>query len=204
MNWSDITLRQFNKLQDIFEVEDSYTVCNIIDLIWGIDSSNLPLNQFIEYKEKLEFLKQPITPIKNIPLKIIVNNRTYNTNVNLTEIKVAQYIDYQNYCKNPKYNELLSVFIIPEGHNYNDGYDLQQVKEDILDLPIDLVYGINFFFLQFYLEFIRTFLYFFKKELKTMNLTQEKKKQIQKELQVLEQSLISQEYVENLMKTGIV
>ncbi len=204
MNWSDITLRQFNKLQDIFEVEDSYTVCNIIDLIWGIDSSNLPLNQFIEYKEKLEFLKQPITPIKNIPLKITVNNRTYNTNVNLTEIKVAQYIDYQNYCKNPKYNELLSVFIIPEGHNYNDGYDLQQVKEDILDLPIDLVYGINFFFLQFYLEFIRTFLYFFKKELKTMNLTQEKKKQIQKELQVLEQSLISQEYVENLMKTGIV
>lgn len=204
MNWSDITLRQFNKLQDIFEVQDSYTVCNIIDLIWGIDSSNLPLNQFIEYKEKLEFLKQPITPIKNIPLKITVNNRTYNTNVNLTEIKVAQYIDYQNYCKNPKYNELLSVFIIPEGHNYNDGYDLQQVKEDILDLPIDLVYGINFFFLQFYLEFIRTFLYFFKKELKTMNLTQEKKKQIQKELQVLEQSLISQEYVENLMKTGIV
>ena len=67
--------------------------------------------------------------------------------LDLTKVTVAQFIDYQNYIKETpvKFEKVLSVFIIPEGHTYNDGYDLQQAQQDMLELPFVVVQKVAFF-----------------------------------------------------------
>jgi len=43
------------------------------------------------------------------------------------------------------YSEVLSVFFRPEGHNYNDGYDMNKVKEDIQYMKMPDILALIFF-----------------------------------------------------------
>ena len=42
--------------------------------------------------------------------------------------------------------KLMSVFLIPEGHDYNDGYDMNQVMNDINDMCWLDIKAASFFF----------------------------------------------------------
>ena len=61
-------------------------------------------------------------------------------------MSTAQFIDYQNYIKNNRIEEILSCFFVPAGHSYNDGYDIEKVKKDLLSLKITDAYALAFFF----------------------------------------------------------
>lgn len=183
--WKDITLEQFIRIGEYLSVKDDYTMCNIIDTIWNVDSANMPLSEFKEYKKALDFMNEDVKPDTDIPVQITLSGRRYETGFNLTEIKTAQYIDFQNYLKKdePQYDDLLSVFFIPVGHQYNDGYDMAEVKKDILTMPITQVQGLSFFLAVQFQAFIETFLSCFKEEVKMMNLEKEKEEKIMAELE---------------------
>ena len=76
---------------------------------------------------------------------IKVNGREYYFDGLLGKITTAQYIDFQNYQKNNDEQKSFSVFIIPKGHKYNDGYDIEQVFNDILDVPVPVLFSASFF-----------------------------------------------------------
>ena len=208
-SWSDVTLKQFLEIRDIIEVQDAYTTCNLIDLLYGTDSANMPITEYKKYVSAIDFLKEDIKVLDTLPDTVVLNNTVYRTSANLTEVKTAQYIDFQNYCKQekPKYEDILSVFIIPKDYEYNSGYDLRKVKEDILQMPIDLVMTLSFFFSVQFQAFIEIFPVYFREELKAMKMPQEKKDLIMKELdkldwQHLELFPILQEYVGSSMRPG--
>lgn len=207
--WKDITLDQFIKIGEFMEVKDDYTMCNIIDTIWNVDSANMPISEFKEYKNALKFMNDDIKPDTDIPSEITLNGHSYQTSYNLTEVKTAQYIDFQNYLKkdNVQYKDLLSVFVIPAGHNYNDGYDLNEVKSDIMSMPITQVYGLSFFLTVQFQAFIEIFPSYFREELMTMKIPEERKELILKELDKLDYSHLESfpillGYVENSVKPG--
>lgn len=145
MKWSDITLAKYYEIQDILSVEDDYTVLNLIDCLYNVDSQSLPVYKLKEFD--ISFLK---TPIPEVSLKktYTINGTVYKSNCDLTRVSVAQFIDYQNYSKeSPRFENILSIFFLPEGATeYNTGYDINKVKEDLLQLPIDTVRTIAFFF----------------------------------------------------------
>ena len=67
------------------------------------------------------------------------------------DMLVSQYVDFQaiyvdGFDKRPA--ELLSVMMVPDGHKYNDGYDKEQVIEDMYDLPVEEALGICHFFIR--------------------------------------------------------
>lgn len=183
--WHNITLGQFKELTAITEVKDEYMMCNIIDLVYGTDSSNMQLSEFNEYLDAVAFMNEDIKPVKKLPDRVTLNGRTYDTGCNLTEVSVAQYIDYQNYCKREKvsYNDLLSVIVIPEGRRYNDGYNMTEVKADMDQMPIDLVVSICFFLTRQYQLFTETFQTCLKEKLRTMKIPEKEK---QKALELLD------------------
>ena len=114
-NWSDITLQQYYQIKELLTNEDEYTVLNILDVLYGIDSASLPLNELAKYNSALDFLKDEI-PVVDIKKKYNINGHTYDSNCELTKVSTAQFIDYQNYLKEkePRYEKLISVFFTPE------------------------------------------------------------------------------------------
>lgn len=184
-DWKDITLRQFYQIQDLLAEPDDYTTFNLLDLIYDIDSASLPLSEISKYNKALEFLAEE-PPTVNLKDKYTINGTVYNSNYNLTKVTAAQFIDYQNYIKDNKWEDFLSVFFIPDGHTYNNGYDIQKVKEDILSLDICTVKSIGFFFTLQLQKFSKHFLSSLKKTMKKMNLTKEQEQAITESIGIVE------------------
>lgn len=163
-DWSNITLKDFYEIQNIVSIQDDYTLYNLIDYLYGVDSINLPISEVRKYS--LSFLNDNIDDIEVGDFK----SDKYDYDLNLTKTSVAQFIDYQNYIKeNPiKYEKILSCFVIPKGHEYNDGYDIEEIQRDILDWQFVMVKKIGFFFILQLQIFVTVFLSCLKEEAKGM------------------------------------
>ena len=187
--WKDITLRQFNKIQDLLQEIDEYTTLNIIDVIYDVDSANLPAMEVMnKYAHSLDFLMTTIPTNEKLKDTYTINQREYNSNINLTQMTTAQFVDYQNYSKeNPvDISKCLSVFIIPKGHTYNDGYDLKQVQEDIKDLDMVTINTLAFFFKKLYILLLETTLLCLTQDMEKMNIPTEKKEEILNQLKQID------------------
>ena len=158
MKWSDVTLKQFLELKDIMQIEDETDrTIAIAELLLGLDVSNLPLSEFNKKMKELSFLKEEI-PNNHIVRKVEINNRKYNIDALLGRVSTAQYVDFTNYLKEEdNITKVLSVFFIPNGHRYNDGYDMEQVIKDMESLPVDIAISESFFFSRQFAEFIKIF-----------------------------------------------
>ena len=181
-DWNNITLKDWYEIQNILSVEDEYTTFNLLDYLYWIDSSNMPLVEVYKYTNALSFLNNTEV-YKTIQLedKYTINGTTYVGFIDITKISVGQFIDYKNYTKETpiKYEDVLSVFIIPEGHNYNDGYDMGKVKEDMLELPFIVCQKCAFFLLKQLETFAQIFLFYSMKEIEKMKgIDKEKKKEV--------------------------
>lgn len=161
-DWSNITLKDFYEIQDIIAIQDDYTLYNLIDYLYGVDSINLPISEVRKYS--LSFLHDNMDDIKID----IFHDEKYDFDLNLTNISVAQFVDYQNYIKETpiRYEKILSCFVIPKGHEYNDGYSLKEVQEDILNWQFAIVKKMGFFFSKQLQLFVTIFLSYLKEETK--------------------------------------
>lgn len=187
--WKDITLRQFNKIQDLLQEIDEYTTLNIIDVLYDVDSANLPAMEVMnKYAHSLDFLMTTIPTNEKLKDVYTINQREYNSNINLTQMTTAQFVDYQNYSKeNPvDISKCLSVFIIPKGHTYNDGYDLKQVQDDIKDLDMVTINTLAFFFKKLYILLLEITLLCLTQDTKKMNIPTQKKEEILNQLKQID------------------
>jgi len=175
-NWYNVTLYQFERLQELIKIEDeTERTIAIAELILGNDVTNLPISEFKKEIAKLEFMKEPI-PDGIPPKKIELNGKKYFIDSLLGNISTAQYVDFTNHSKSGNMAKMLSVFIIPEGHKYNDGYDMLEVINDIEQLPIPVVNSTAFFFKRQLEKFIQIFQSYSIKRIKKLNLPKETKK----------------------------
>lgn len=176
LSWYNVTLKQFLLLQDALKIEDeNERMFLVAEALLGSDVTKLPLQEFNKKVQELGFLKESI-PESIPPKKVEVNGRKYYIDCLLGNISTAQYIDYVNHSKTNDINKMMSVFLIPEGHKYNDGYNMLQVFDDINDLPIPIVNGVSFFFKRQLETFIRIFQRYSIRKLKKTNLPKEAKK----------------------------
>ena len=176
MTWYDVTLYQFNEIEKAVNIEDdTERIFRLAEIIYGEDVTNLPLKDFNEKVKQMVFLKDEI-PNKIPPKKIEVNGRKYFLDCLLGNITTAQYVDFTNQSNTGDLSKMLSVFVIPEGHKYNDGYDMLQVMDDINNLPIPIVNSIAFFFGRQFSVFMKIFQRYSIKQIKKTNLPKEAKK----------------------------
>lgn len=187
MNWYNVNLRQYLKLQDIVNnvKDETEQALSIAEIILGEEVMGLPITEFNKkVKLDLSFMSEPI-PEAIPPKNLEVNGRKYTVDCLLGRISTAQYVDFQNHLKSGNTAAVLSVFIIPKGHKYNDGYDMLQVIDDIKSIPIPIVNSISFFFSRQFKEFMRIFQSYLTKEMKGMKLPKELKENLTKVVQNL-------------------
>lgn len=173
LKWSNITYRTLLDIREAANIEDeNERVYAIMEAVFGEDVLDLPLKDFNEKCKELQFLQKEIPNDLHVK-DIKVNGREYYFDGLLGKITTAQYIDFQNYQKNEDEQKSFSVFIIPKGHKYNDGYDMEQVFNDILDIPVPVLFSASFFFSRQFELFIRIFRRYSIKQMKKLGLPKE-------------------------------
>lgn len=173
LTWANIKYRTLLDIREAANIEDeNERVYAIMEAVFGEDVLNLPLKDFNEKCKELQFLQKEIPNDLHVK-DIKVNGREYYFDGLLGKITTAQYIDFQNHQKNNDEQKSFSVFIIPKGHKYNDGYDMDQVFKDILDIPVPILFSASFFFSRQFELFIRIFRRYSIKQMKKLGLPKE-------------------------------
>ena len=179
MTWYDVTYRQFQMLQELSVMEDENEIMlSIAELLLGEQVTDLPLSEFAKTVKQLDFLKDSLPEDVNPPKKVEVNGRKYYMDCLLGNVSTAQYIDYINHAKTNDVCKMMSVFLIPEGHKYNDGYDMEEVFNDIQDLPIPVINSTAFFFGRQFNAYMKIFRRYSVKQIKKTNLPKEMKEKL--------------------------
>ena len=125
MNWNDLNLNMFTRLA---LVKDG-TMLDLITAITGEDAGNLPLNELEGWNNKLTFLDKPYKP-SNPKKEYILNGITYIPVLNTKDILVNQFIDFQEFIKEPDTHitNLAAIFFIRKGCKYGDRDPIEEAK----------------------------------------------------------------------------
>lgn len=195
-NWDDVTWKEYEQIEQILntDIPSDYKAVHLVSVLTGKSVEELellPISQFQKLLPALEFLQtEPETHTHKFEYNI--NGRDYDFRGKIDELTTAQYIDYRAYMSEEDKDviKLMSVFLIPKGYDYNDGYDMEQVKSDIGDMCWLDVRAAAFFFrawLTAYTLILKSSLV--KAMKKTMKgKTFKEKKEIKKQIQELEVS----------------
>lgn len=95
----------------------------------------LPLPDYAEAVNKAAFLANECKDLPKVAKRYKVAGWVLQPVQDLTKLTAAQYIDAQTYMAKGEgaMAEILSVMLTPEGHKYNDGYDIVALQADIRD-----------------------------------------------------------------------
>lgn len=122
---------------------------------------NLPLDEAQELVARTAFLYEK--PEKKIRKTYTLNGRTYIPLMSMEDMTTAQFIDFNSLINDldERLPEILSIFLVPKGHKYNDGYDKNTVVKDIAErLMVTEALGMASFFINGYKKYVmRTLLY---------------------------------------------
>lgn len=195
-SWDSVTWKEYEQIEQILntEISSDYKAINLVAVLTGLSLDEielLPISEFQKFIPALEFLKtQPKT--HNHKFEYTINDRDYVFRGKLDEISTAQYIDYRTYMseENKDVVKLFSCFLIPKGHEYNDGYDIEQVKSDIGDMCWLDVRAASFFFriqLAAYILILKSSL---QKTLKETQATKKQRKEMEEHLNSMVYSLL--------------
>lgn len=137
-NYSKLTIGKYLEVRDIIEegleeIEQQAALIAVLNDMDVEDVLDLPLGTYHKLLQSIAFLLELPSPRQAPPTKYKIDGVEYDVMLNIQDMSIGQYIDYQTYLKEgDKYiAELLSVFIIPKGKKYNDGYDIIDVQKKI-------------------------------------------------------------------------
>lgn len=192
LSWENITLEKFLEIQAIKELDPINITAQIIKILFNIEHpEELSYTEFLKYSENLKFLSKEI---KRVPFKDTyqINNTTYRLENNVMLFMTQQVIDWRNYSKEDNnMHKLLSVIMVPDGHKYNDGYSIEKVQNDMLDLDMPTVISLMDFFQKCWVEFIKVSRDYLTSQLKTTEIPEEKKKEIEEKVDLLQNMICS-------------
>lgn len=193
-DWSQVTLRQYNDLIDIQKNEEYEDLIDkgaaMLDILYGIDSMNIPFTDYQLLISRLNKLFETEVKTNRTKAAYKVGDREYWLLSNPAEYTTAQYVDFSNYNKDNDVVGMLSCVIIPKGHLYMDGYDVEQVKDDIGELSICDALGVRDFFVKWSALSINHSLRFLtRRMMKNKKLTKEQKEQMKDSLKQLKQQM---------------
>lgn len=199
-SWEELTWGEYEQIEQILntDIPSDYKTVHLVSILTGLDVSvieNLPISHFNKLIPHLSFLDtEPGTHYHRF--EYTINGREYRFAGKLEEITTAQYIDYRAYIQeeNKDVVKLMSVFMIPKGHDYNDGYDMELVRKDISDMNwLDLRAASFFFRIQLaaYIEIMKSSLV---KSMKKTKTDRKRIKELEESLNNTAYYLLSAEY----------
>lgn len=154
-SYSKLTLDKYLQLRNIDLTQDEIdTQVEMISILSDEDIDtilSLPLTEYQKRARATAFLLNEPKVGDRPPRTIKIGNTVYEVVKDIRSFTTGQYIDYQNYISDLSLVEdnlprLMTVFLIPKGHKYSDGYEIFDVEKDALNIPIETVLTLSRFF----------------------------------------------------------
>lgn len=173
-DWDSISIEKYYDIMEILEDKDDDITKNvrIVALILNKDDQdiwNMGMEEAGDYISRLQFLGKFDLP-KNPNMNIKLPGYDIKVMKDVTKINVAQYVDFQNFVKIPlkdSMEKILSVFLIPDGCRYNEGYDIIDLQKVIREnLSFRVAESLLAFFLKRYGESLISSLAYYRKQIK--------------------------------------
>jgi hypothetical protein len=155
-NYGALTLGRYMKVNAILqgegdELDKQVQIIAILADMTADDILLLPIGDYARMAAQTAFLREHCKPTEIgdgwhlDELRPVTDFRRINT---------AQYIDFQTFAKGfpASLPQLLSVFLVPEGKAYNDGYDVADVQRRVEDIPFPDALGLAAFFFARFLQ----------------------------------------------------
>lgn len=151
-NYNTLTLGLYLDIDAVLQsdAEDIDKQVRIIALLDGTTPEAvlaLPLKEYSAKAAATDFLRHECPPV-SAPSRVISGDFVLIPTKDFTTITTAQYVDFQTFSKGgtQKLPELIAVLLVPEGHNYNDGYDVAKVVRTVRELSLPVALGLSAFF----------------------------------------------------------
>ena len=146
LNWNDITFGQYQEISAVDKAaEDLDKGLAYVSIIYDTDAGKMPMADFQRALANVTELTKQAMPTP----KVKGTYGEYSVDLDLANISMAQYIDFQNFAKADDKTGILTVFIRPKGTEYMDGYDVAEVRRFVEALPIPDALALNGFFLDY-------------------------------------------------------
>lgn len=188
-SWEKLTIGKYQELTAILNKggEEIEMKTEIISLLTDMDIDDvydLPLPTYHRLLQSIGFLFEEI-PHRQVLRKYNLGGIEFEVLMSIEKMTAGQFIDYQTFIKDPqKYLvELLSIFFIPKGHKYNDGYDMVEVQKAIREnLSIVDGHSLAAFFLLWYRSLLKVTVNYLTKKMKKM-MRKEKNKEVKAKME---------------------
>lgn len=201
-SFKDINLKDYKKIVEIntreldSDLEKDIAVLSVLMDVPEQDIYNMPLMELKSLLQQMEWVKEyEYTPANKLPNKLKIDGIEYTINPDLNKFTVAQYMDFQNFWdkRNERMGNLLAVFIVPKGKQYNEGYDVIELADRLEEVfSLDDWNNVCFFFLKNWLISTKASLLYSDWELRKMERKEKnpKTKKMIKDLREIVQSQI--------------
>ena len=200
-DWDNITIEKYYEIKDILDDEEDDDITKnvkMVALITDMDEDevwSMDMAEAGEYISRLQFLNKFELP-DNPNMKFNLPGYQLKVMKDVSKISVAQYVDFQNFVKLPLregMEKILSIFLIPEGCKYNEGYDIIDLQKVIREnISFRVAEGLLSFFIEKYGELLIHSLVYCRRQVKKNKDPEmmEKFKKTEKEIQQKLDSLI--------------
>ena len=134
-SWNDISISDFYILEGILtdtELNETDKTLELVKVFTGLDDKELLNSDLGDYNSVVAEINSIFTT--NIPESannkldnVVLDGIKYKIVKDLDKISVGQYLDFQTYMHQDKnMANILSVFLIPEGKTYGEGYSISE------------------------------------------------------------------------------
>lgn len=139
-NYRDLPVGKYEEIvrlcrAEMTDVDRKVAILAILTGKTEDDILRLPLDKFTEYSAKSRFLEGecPENLIPAVARKYPVGGFVLVPTTDIRKITAAQYVDFQTFSqdRDNRTVELLSCFLVPQGMDYNEGYDVLDVHDAI-------------------------------------------------------------------------
>lgn len=157
-SWDDTPIKVYKEIIEVcsdttlsdgeMEIAVMAILCDVDeDVVW-----NTGINDVVALRPAIQFITE-IKPSGNKVSKLNIGGYSCTIDYNVNNMTVSQYVDFQSYWQHnddPSYlARILSVFIIPNGHKYAEGYDINDLIRVLEEqLPFQIATDLCFFFLR--------------------------------------------------------
>ena len=191
-SYEKLTIKKYKEVKEV--VNSNMDEAQIkIDLVAVLNDMNtddvedLPVVTFNTLLQSSGFLMEEPKQ-RMVSTKYKLGGYELDVLMNLSKMSVAQYIDYQNYLQNVDENltQIISVFLIPKGKKYCEGYDVIDVQKAIDEnMSIVDALSLSAFFLLWYQSLTKGTITYLKRKMKWMKLTSRNKVEREKLKEVI-------------------
>ena len=166
-SWKDVSINDYYEITDVLEDDTLDAISKdvyLLSILTDTDAEtifNLSLDEVGTLMKQIDWITDFKWDKKWKANRVSINGKQYDVCVDLTNMTISQYIDFQNFWgkKNLReyYGNILACFFVPKGMKYCEGYDVKALAEELRDkVSIELANAVCFFFLRNLLLSIRT------------------------------------------------